>query len=101
MDKKKAHTEAGLKDKKFDPQNTSVINQRNIAFSVLQEAPRTTVELRDDFGIMMPAARIKELRQLGHIINTIRVTCITPDGVKHNGVAKYVLIQNKPSNTSN
>ena len=76
--------------KTLNPNNTSGSNQRAITLIAIQDSPKTTVELRHEFGIMMPAARIHELRTLGHKIETIKITSVTPDGIKHNAVAKYV-----------
>lgn len=70
--------------------NTSTNNQRVITLLAIQDAPKTTVELRHELGIMMPAARVHELRALGYSIETIKVTSITPDGIKHKAVAMYV-----------
>jgi len=81
--------------------DTSANNQRNIILNALNDSPKTTVELRRDYGVMMPAARILELRANGHRIDTVRMTCLTDDGVKHSGVAKYVLVKTKPSNALN
>jgi hypothetical protein len=100
MDKKKAHTEAGSKDT-FNFNDTSAVNQRNIILDALKDSSKTTIELRRDYGVMMPAARIKELRELGYKINTVRTSGFTNDGIKHNGVAKYVLIQSKPYSALN
>ena len=90
MDKKIAHTEAG-QNSPFNFNDTSAQNQRNVVLMALRESPKTTIELRDNFGVMMPAARIKELRQQGYKIDTLRLTCFTADGIKHSKVAKYVL----------
>ena len=100
MDKKKAYTKAGSKNI-FNFNDTSVINQRNIILDALKDSPKTTIELRRDYGVMMPAARVKELRELGYKINTVRTSSFTDDGIKHNGVAQYVLVQSKPSNAFN
>lgn len=76
--------------KTLNPNDTSTINQRAITLLAIQDSPKTTVELRHNFGIMMPAARVHELRALGCPIETIKVTSITPDGIKHKAVAMYV-----------
>ena len=56
-----------------------------------------TLEARQPpLGIMSPAPRIKELRLRGFHIETIRETIITPDGVKHHGVGRYVLLGLSP-----
>ena len=77
--------------KTLNPHNTSASNQRAITLSAISIAPKSTIELRHEFGIMHPAARIQELREMGHEIDTVRVTDVTPDGIKHKAVAKYVL----------
>jgi hypothetical protein len=76
--------------KTLNPNNTSSTNQRAITLLAIQNSPKTTVELRHELGIMMPAARVHELRALGYSIETIKVTSITPDGIKHKAVAMYV-----------
>lgn len=90
MDKKIARQKADQKAQ-FNFNDTSAQNQRNIVLMALRESPKTTIELRDNFGVMMPAARIKELREQGCKIDTVRLTCYTADGIKHRKVAKYVL----------
>jgi Helix-turn-helix domain len=42
-----------------------------------------TVEIRDHLGILHPAGRIKELREEGHLIRTVRVTLETENRAKH------------------
>lgn len=100
MDKKKAHTKAGS-DHTTNFNDTSAENQRSIILNALKDGPKTTIELRRDFGIMQPAPRILELRADGHRIDTVRMACLTDDGVKHNGVAQYVLVKTKPSSALN
>lgn len=70
--------------------DTSTNNQHQIILSALRERPQSTIELRHVYGIMMPAARIKELRGMGYRIDTVRVVEYTPDNIKHHAVAKYV-----------
>lgn len=77
-------------DKLLNPNNTSAFNQRGIVLQALLQGPKTTIELRYQWGIMHPAARIQELRGQGHLIHTIRTNSPTPDGIKHNAVAKYI-----------
>jgi len=79
------------KGKTLHPHNTSLSNQRAIILEALEESPKTTVELRHDYGIMQPASRIFELIVRGHDITSSRVSCFTPDGIKHSAVALYVL----------
>ena len=75
----------------LDLNNTSINNQHKIIYSALLIKPQSTIDLRHGFGIMMPAARIKELRDMGYPIDTVRVNESTPDNIKHHSVAKYVL----------
>ena len=77
--------------KTYNPHDTSTSNQHAIVLSALRENPKTTIELRHDYGIMQPAPRIKELREQGHKIDTVRIDSYTPDGIKHHAIAKYVL----------
>lgn len=72
-------------------QDTSLKNQQAIVLSALREGARTTIELRHSFGVMHPAARVQELREMGYQIDVVRVACPTPDGVRHKAVARYVL----------
>jgi Helix-turn-helix domain len=72
-------------------QDTTAPNQRAIILEALASGPKTTVQLRDNFNIMAPAVRIKELRELGHVILTRRVQVET-SGVRHINVAQYVYV---------
>ncbi len=71
--------------------NTSTSNQRQIILGALMVSAQSTINLRHSFGVMMPAARVKELRDIGYQIDTVRVSESTPDGIKHKAIAKYVL----------
>lgn len=84
------HTQTAS-NKTLNLNNTSIDNQHAIVLSALQDSPKTTIELRHDYGVMMPAARVRELRLAGHNIVTVRVVSYTPDGIKHHSIAKYVL----------
>lgn len=77
--------------KPLDPNNTSINNQHKIIYSALVIKPQSTIDLRHGYGIMQPAPRIKELRDMGYQIDTVRVIEYTPDNIKHHAVAKYVL----------
>lgn len=70
---------------------TSTHNQLAITLYAISNAPKSTNELGHDFGIMHHASRIQELGGIGHEILTVRVSEMTPDGIKHKAVAKYVL----------
>ena len=51
----------------------------------------TTIQLREELDIMHPGGRIRELREIGHCIHTIRTTFENAQGHKHR-CARYVLI---------
>lgn len=97
--------ESQKKDVKSEENNqlnyndTSINNQHAICLSALAICPQSTIDLRHTFGVMMPAARVKELRTKGFDIVTVRVTETTPDNISHKGVAKYVL-RNRHTPTS-
>jgi len=82
-------------NKPLDLNNTSTNNQHKIIYSALVIKPQSTIDLRHGYGIMQPAPRIKELRDMGFQIDTVRVIESTPDNIKHHAVAKYVLTLNK------
>ena len=82
--------------KPLNPHNTSINNQHALCLRVLSLSPQSTIDLRHTYGVMMPAARIKELRNMGFEIATVRVTETTPDNISHRGVAKYVLRHSPP-----
>ena len=78
-------------NKPLNPNDTSINNQDAIVLAALRDSPKTTIELRHNYGVMMPAARVRELRLAGHHIITVHVVSYTPDGIKHHSIAKYVL----------
>jgi Helix-turn-helix domain len=82
--------------KPLDANDTTASNQRAICLRVLALNPQSTIDLRHTYGVMMPAARVKELRNMGYDIATVRVTETTPDNISHKGVAKYVLRHSPP-----
>lgn len=52
-----------------------------------------TYEGREHLNIESPAARILELRKLGHIIHTVKVSAKNRDGFIHHRIANYILIK--------
>ena len=82
--------------KPLNPHDTTINNQHAICLRVLAISPQSTIDLRHTYGVMMPAARVKELRNMGYDIATVRVTETTPDNISHKGVAKYVLRHSPP-----
>ena len=82
--------------KPLNAHNTSKNNQHKICLLALADSPKSTIDLRHVYGIMQPAPRIKELRDMGYKIDTVRIDGYTPDNIKHHAVAKYVLTQLQP-----
>ena len=76
--------------------DTTINNQHAICLRAFGIKPQSTIDLRHTYGVMMPAARVKELRNMGYDIATVRVTETTPDNISHRGVAKYVLRHSPP-----
>lgn len=64
--------------------------QRRRLLDRLRIGPISTLEARRDLDILMPAARIFELRECGHRIVTFRIDQCTDAGTRHK-VARYVL----------
>ena len=65
--------------------------QRDRLLEALQDGPLSTVEIREELDILSPAPRIRELRQDGYPIATMREN-IKIGLNSHRGVARYVLL---------
>ena len=91
--KKKADPKASPKT--HNPNNTSASAQRVRLLKRLHLGPVDTITARHDLNLMMPAARIKELRNAGHSIKTQRITLTDEHGRTHRGVALYYLSQSE------
>lgn len=72
--------------------DTSAAAQRLRLLAHLRHEAIDTIAARRDLNIMMPAARVKELREGGHNIQTMRVDRYDDQGRKHSRVAVYSLI---------
>ncbi|MGV8889952.1 MAG: helix-turn-helix domain-containing protein [Pseudomonas sp.] len=86
-DKNKAAQQAD--PKKGALTDTCTDAQRARLLARLQTGPVDTITARSELNIMMPAARVKELRMQGHPIMTQRITLIDDHGRPHRGVALY------------
>lgn len=71
--------------------DTSTSAQRALLLERLRLNSVDTFTARRDLNLMMPAARIKELRDAGHNIKTQRITETDLHGQRHDGVALYYL----------
>lgn len=89
MDKKKADQQASPKHSGVE--NTTTQAQRARLLDALLDGPITTIEARSRLNIMMPAARVKELRALGHPIVTHLRDLHDDHGRRHSRVAVYYL----------
>lgn len=78
----------------IDTSNSSAA-QRQRLLAALREGPKSTVWLRRELDIMMPAARVHELRHReGFNILTHRRCELTESG-RHHNVAEYILLSGK------
>lgn len=90
MEKEKGHPQAAQNTQPNHKDN-SAHSQRMRLVSVLEQRSITTIEARRDLDILMPAARVFELRARGFDIETIWTDDLTECGRKHR-VARYVLM---------
>jgi len=90
MEKNKAAEAAQISNQSSNDNSAST--QRARVIQALRTGPKTTIELRRDWGVMQPAARVFELKARGYIIVTTPVSAHTDDGALHRGVARYVLL---------
>jgi peptidyl-tRNA hydrolase len=88
-DKKKTDQSASLKTSRVN--DTSASAQRARLLSRLQVEQADTIVIRDELNIMMPAARIKELRDRGHDIRKHVISRMDARGRMHRGIALYYL----------
>lgn len=84
--------EAALKALRDEFKGTDADTQARRVLAGLRKFPLTTFELSRSLDVYHPPARIKELRQAGHNIVTLRETVTTEAGVKHS-LGKYVLLR--------
>jgi hypothetical protein len=71
--------------------DTSTEAQRTRLLAQLKQCAVDTLSARRDLNILAPAARVKELRQAGHSIQTQRMTLTDEQGRTHHGIALYYL----------
>lgn len=92
MAKKKSHPKAAPSNPDSHYADLSAEAQRKRLIDVLRCGPITTIEARRDLDILMPAARIHELKHRhGYDIQKYWIEQETDNGRKHR-VAKYVLM---------
>lgn len=71
--------------------STSAQRQR-LKTALIEFGSVTTIYAREVLGIMSPAPRVQELRAMSLKIITERIDATDSLGVRHHGVARYVLI---------
>jgi len=92
MTKEKGHPQAAPKHTDSHYADLSAEAQRKRLIDALHCGPITTIEARRNLDILMPAARIHELKHKhGYDIQTFRIRQETDSGKLHS-IAKYVLI---------
>ncbi len=92
MEKEKGHPKAASKNLDSHYADLSAEAQRKRLIDALRCGPVTTIEARRNLDILMPAARVHELKHRhGFDIQTVRVRQETDCGKLHS-VAKYVLM---------
>jgi len=79
----------------MDSHDYTTTEQQKRVLHALREGPQSTFSLRSRYNVMLPAARIKELRDMGYQIDTIRQASVDDYGRKHPAVAVYVLVEGK------
>ena len=91
-------TSSAPSKRKYSRMSTATAAQYERIAMLLSSGPKNTIELRRD-GIMMPAARIKEMNDRhGFDIPTIdRINVFDSEGYRHPRVAVYELV-NSPEN---
>jgi Helix-turn-helix domain len=80
--------------------STSTEVQLQKTLALLAQSPKTTIELRDH-GVMMPAARVFQLKnEHQFVITTELVTLYDANGFRHGRCARYHLMQKAASEAS-
>lgn len=74
-------------------QHSSTSAQRTRLLARLQLGPVDTITARSELNILMPAARIKELKERGHPIHAQRISMTDEQSRTHHGIALYYLTQ--------
>ncbi len=90
-DKKKPTTKGRLKNDSHVNDTSGSAQRARLLARVQQAGSVTTITARAELNIMMPAARVKELREQGHPINTHRITMTDDQGRTHHGIALYYI----------
>jgi hypothetical protein len=91
--KTKTATPRGSSRKRDVRHDTSRDAQRYRLLARLRRGPVDTLVLRSEENILMPAARVKDLREAGHTIHVQRIKRTDDYGREHRGIALYSLVR--------
>lgn len=91
MEKEKGHPQAAQNTHGNHNDNSARTQRLRLLAAFVEWHSVTTIEARRDLDILMPAARVFELRARGFDIETIWTDALTECGRKHR-VARYVLM---------
>ena len=95
MEKEKGHPQAAQNTHGDHNDNSAHTQRLRLLAAFETRHSLTTIEARRDLDILMPAARVFELRARGFDIATIWTDDLTECGRKHR-VARYVMIKAAP-----
>jgi hypothetical protein len=79
-------------------QAASTLKDRKKIVSLLRKKPTHTIQFRENHSLISPAPRIKELRDKGYDIETLKIRAQSIDGRWHNNIALYTLISEPRAN---
>ena len=94
----KKRADQQISPKKTQVHDTSTAAQRDRLLAWLNQGPIDTFTARTELNILAPAARISELRDMGHAIKTQRITLTDDQGRTHLGIALYFLSSEETAN---
>jgi uncharacterized lipoprotein YajG len=95
MEKEKGHPQAAQNTHSNHKDNSAHSQRMRLVAALEERSVITTIEARRDLDILMPAARVFELRARGYEIETLWVDDLTECGRRHR-VARYVLRKAAP-----
>jgi hypothetical protein len=95
MEKEKGHPQAAQNTHGNHNDNSTHTQRLHLLAAFEKQHSLTTIEARRDLDILMPAARVFELRAMGYDIATIWTQGETECGRKHR-IARYVLRKAAP-----
>jgi hypothetical protein len=95
MMREKGHPQAAQNTQANHNDNSTHSQRLRLLAAFEVQHSLTTIEARRDLDILMPAARVFELREMGFDIATIWTQGVTENGRKHR-IARYVLRKATP-----